>query len=161
MNRERDLLIGRDYLAGTTLAEVGLTYKLSTPQVLRILISIGVPRRRRGPRFLRYPERHALAMRLYTQGLTLQAIGSQLGVSRQRIEQMIRPDRSRARQSTRYAIKTGKLTVPETCRCGSRDLEAHHHDYSKPLEVEWLCGDCHLEAHEGRLYATAASRARA
>lgn len=42
----------------------------------------------------------------------------------------------------------GKL-IQEKCKfCGSPDTEMHHHDYDKPLDVEWLCRDCHLEHHQ-------------
>lgn len=35
------------------------------------------------------------------------------------------------------------------CReCGSQDSQKHHADYSKPLEVEWLCRDCHEKLHK-------------
>ena len=40
--------------------------------------------------------------------------------------------------------------VPTTRRsCGQTHelIEAHHHDYSKPLDVEWLCPHCHARAH--------------
>ncbi len=53
----------------------------------------------------------------------------------------------------RYAVIKGKLEVPACCpRCGAtpppnkggaRQIQAHHADYSKPLEVEWLCVKCH------------------
>ncbi len=43
------------------------------------------------------------------------------------------------------AVKSGALIKPSRCeQCGSeRRLHAHHHDYSKPLEVTWLCVPCH------------------
>ncbi len=58
-----------------------------------------------------------------------------------------------ARQAVRIAIKSGKLVAPLWCqRCRSvTDLEAHHNDYSQPLDVEWLCTTCHgLEHREHR-----------
>ena len=48
------------------------------------------------------------------------------------------------------AIRHGDLTPPESCnQCGLVDdlIEGHHHDYSKPLEVTWLCRSCHKKAH--------------
>lgn len=49
-----------------------------------------------------------------------------------------------------YAIRIGKLT-PEKCWwCGSGDhIHAHHEDYSKPLEIMWLCRNCHGRRHRG------------
>lgn len=55
-----------------------------------------------------------------------------------------------ARRCVAQAVKAGVLVRPEHCpRCGKkkRRIEAHHHDYSKPLEVEWLCSPCHKEEH--------------
>ncbi len=43
-----------------------------------------------------------------------------------------------------------KEQVPEGCvSCGvqGKRLEAHHDDYSKPLEVRYLCGKCHRAWH--------------
>ena len=31
--------------------------------------------------------------------------------------------------------------------CGSMSSQAHHHDYSKPLEVVWLCPAHHADEH--------------
>lgn len=48
------------------------------------------------------------------------------------------------------AIRNGKLT-PEKCWwCGSEEhIHAHHEDYTKPLEIMWLCRDCHGRRHRG------------
>lgn len=36
----------------------------------------------------------------------------------------------------------GKL-IPQPCRyCGNAEVQMHHEDYSKPLEVIWLCKIC-------------------
>lgn len=44
----------------------------------------------------------------------------------------------------------GKL-IQENCEnCGSPDSQMHHEDYDKPLEVTWLCRDCHLQLHENQ-----------
>lgn len=33
-------------------------------------------------------------------------------------------------------------------RCGTdKNVHGHHHDYSKPLDVEWLCSTCHGIEH--------------
>lgn len=48
------------------------------------------------------------------------------------------------------ALRHGDLIKPCTCgQCGciTEFLDAHHLDYSKPLEVIWLCRSCHLKTH--------------
>ena len=42
-------------------------------------------------------------------------------------------------------LKKGNIKKPLRCEaCSKRHkLTAHHEDYSKPLEVEWLCYECH------------------
>lgn len=57
------------------------------------------------------------------------------------------PDRMRAYGRVRYAIKTGKLKKLPCEVCGSPDTEGHHDDYSKPLDVRWLCPFHHKEYH--------------
>ena len=50
-----------------------------------------------------------------------------------------------------YAISAGKLTKPISCECCgvfTDSLHAHHCDYSKPLEVSWLCSLCHKDWHK-------------
>ena len=47
------------------------------------------------------------------------------------------------------AIVNGILERKKICEICKIDksYEAHHHDYSKPLEVIWLCRTCHYELH--------------
>jgi twinkle protein len=58
------------------------------------------------------------------------------------------PIRRRARRAVQSAVEHGELLKPETCeRCGGKeDVEAHHEDYSKPLQVQWYCSKCHDRA---------------
>jgi len=44
--------------------------------------------------------------------------------------------------------KAYKLENPNKCQgCGVNDSEAHHEDYGKPTEVDWLCKSCHGIRH--------------
>ena len=53
-----------------------------------------------------------------------------------------------ARAKVRYAIKKGFIIKPKKCEvCEEvRPLQGHHEDYSKPLEVIFLCYGCHADA---------------
>jgi hypothetical protein len=48
------------------------------------------------------------------------------------------------------ALAKGELIKPERCQICTREarLEAHHADYSKPLEVLWVCVVCHRNIHK-------------
>jgi hypothetical protein len=66
----------------------------------------------------------------------------------------------RAADAVYQALKRGKLVRPSSCEwCGgtNRKIQAHHEDYSKPLEVIWLCIPCHSARH-GMLRAITGSR---
>jgi hypothetical protein len=53
------------------------------------------------------------------------------------------PDGYKAQTAVGNAIRDGKL-IKQPCQvCRSEDVEGHHEDYSKPLEVEWLCSRHH------------------
>lgn len=48
------------------------------------------------------------------------------------------------------AIRHGDLIKPascDNCQITTNSLDAHHVDYSRPLEVIWLCRSCHLRIH--------------
>jgi hypothetical protein len=56
------------------------------------------------------------------------------------------PERRAAHHAVEKAVRTGKLIRPTICeRCG-KDCkpDGAHTDYSKPLDVLWLCRRCHM-----------------
>ncbi len=79
-------------------------------------------------------------------GLTLALIGARFGLSRQRVWQLLNPEKTRAHHLAAHLSPTGNLC--ERCE-QARPLERHHPDYSKPKDVRWLCRKCHDKAHEG------------
>lgn len=51
---------------------------------------------------------------------------------------------SRCRAYTNVLIKRGTLKRGPCATCGTtKNVEAHHPDYSKPREVIWKCRRCH------------------
>lgn len=59
------------------------------------------------------------------------------------------PFRQAARSALRNAVTAGMIAKPSTCsQCQAiGNIHGHHHDYSKPFDVEWLCSICHGKAH--------------
>ena len=52
-----------------------------------------------------------------------------------------------ARKVVFKAIDFGEL-IPEPClKCGDPEVQGHHWDYSKPLDVIWYCRSCHSQLH--------------
>lgn len=63
------------------------------------------------------------------------------------------PERVAAKGAVLAAVRGGVLRRPKECSaCGtpSRLIDGHHDDYSKPLEVRWLCRGCHRAADRAR-----------
>ena len=65
----------------------------------------------------------------------------------QRRRRKLSPEKQRAHDAVRNAVKRGDL-VREPCEvCGVEPSQAHHEDYSKPLDVRWLCFKHHRAEH--------------
>lgn len=59
------------------------------------------------------------------------------------------PEKNKARDMVKVKIRQG-IIVPQPCeKCGGKG-QSHHDDYSKPLEIRWLCTKHHGEQH--RIY---------
>jgi len=54
-------------------------------------------------------------------------------------------EKTKTREILNNAVATGRIIRPTNCsQCGRlRRITAHHDDYSKPLQVRWLCYECH------------------
>ena len=59
------------------------------------------------------------------------------------------PKKIHARSILNGAVRHGKIQRPSQCqKCGTIGMVyAHHEDYDKPLDVEWLCSECHGKRH--------------
>jgi hypothetical protein len=59
------------------------------------------------------------------------------------------PNKYRAHNIVNNSIRDGKLFAEPCCVCGSTvSVHAHHDDYSKPLNVRWLCAAHHKQWHD-------------
>lgn len=61
---------------------------------------------------------------------------------------MRNPAKRLAQQAVTRATRAGRL-IRQPCEvCGNDKAQAHHDDYSKPLDVRWLCTTHHAEWHK-------------
>lgn len=69
-----------------------------------------------------------------------------------RMSQERYPEKYKARTLLNVALKKGTIARPKACTlCLISKPEAHHEDYTKPLEVHWLCRQCHVGVHNGTI----------
>lgn len=61
------------------------------------------------------------------------------------------PDKHKAHNIISNALRDGKI-LKSKCWCGSEYVHAHHDDYSKPLDIKWVCPKHHTEIHQGKLF---------
>ena len=63
----------------------------------------------------------------------------------------------KAQNMLEYAVRKGKVIRKYRCdscgesgtfKDGRTSIQAHHQDYSKPLDVMWLCQRCHHKWHK-------------
>ncbi len=58
-------------------------------------------------------------------------------------------EKNKARLMIMNEIRRGRMTRPIACQICLKECkpDGHHTDYSKPLEVMWLCKVCHAHKH--------------
>lgn len=58
------------------------------------------------------------------------------------------PEKTKAQNQLNYAVRMGRIKRGLCEGCGTcENVHAHHDDYSKPLDVRWLCYICHRKTH--------------
>jgi len=57
------------------------------------------------------------------------------------------PFKKKASEMVNNAVRDGKIQRQPCEKCGNPKAQAHHDDYSKPLDVRWLCTAHHAEWH--------------
>jgi hypothetical protein len=106
--------------------------------------------RQKVPKIPKADKRKSFIKSLHRHGYKYIQIAVILKISRQRVEQILRDKHKQARAAVQLAKQRGQLK-PEGCEypgCPvSTDTKAHHPDYSKPLEVIWLCIEHHGLVH--------------
>lgn len=74
--------------------------------------------------------------------------GKAYALRKNKREEQRHPEKVNARKQVKRAIEAGYIKRQPCEICGSTDrVHAHHNDYSKPLDVQWLCVPHHLEVH--------------
>lgn len=60
------------------------------------------------------------------------------------------PEKYKARLEVEKAKKKGDIVYPDHCPiCGiKKKVQAHHKNYLKPLDVEFMCDPCHKKEHK-------------
>jgi len=74
-------------------------------------------------------------------------------VFKRKLHRPYRTNEQRFKEAVRHitarAIKQGRLTRLPCEVCGTNeDVQAHHDDYNKPLDIRWLCRKHHREHHK-------------
>lgn len=62
----------------------------------------------------------------------------------------IQKKKANARSYANVYKKRGQLESKPCFQCGYEITEFHHEDYDKPLQVQNLCRECHMELHRNK-----------
>lgn len=69
-------------------------------------------------------------------------------LTRQERWRLRNPKKVWAHVATASALRRGLIHRKPCEICGEEKTEAHHHDYDRPLLVQWLCRKHHKQAHK-------------
>ncbi len=66
------------------------------------------------------------------------------------------PEKHAAWKKVERALLSGHIFKMPCEKCGSKNANAHHDDYSRPLDIRWFCGVHHRQHHALVAYANEA-----
>ena len=107
-----------------------------------------LPHRIAARRAYQKTERGKEAMRRGRNKYSKSSHGKQVIALRQKDYKKNNPEKHTAHVQVMTAIRSGKLIKKPCEKCGNKKVHAHHDDYSKPLQVIWLCPKCHILVHK-------------
>lgn len=73
--------------------------------------------------------------------------GKKVRLSVDRRRRIKHPEKCKARTKVNDEIRAGRLKREPCEVCGETKVQAHHGDYSKHLDIQWLCQKHHSELH--------------
>lgn len=100
--------------------------------------------------YRQYDNRRAMAPhRVLARKLYLQSeAGKQAMLRAHKLSDARKPERKKASATVRHALVANRITKQPCFVCGNETAQAHHPDYSRPLDVIWLCVKHHRETHK-------------
>ena len=94
-----------------------------------------------------YYERNADAVRARARAHRQENIESYRAYDRARGHRVYDEEKEAARRKLGKAVIRGTIVRLPCEVCGVPNAEGHHEDYSKPLDVRWLCRTHHMQLH--------------
>ena len=80
-------------------------------------------------------------------GESLTSIGKRYGISRQRVWQIVNPEKAHAQNSVSRTKRLVRANRCQSCQRRAR-CQSHHPDYRHRYRVIWLCPKCHAREHK-------------
>ena len=97
---------------------------------------------------LEYRQRNLERIRAYDRERGRTAEKSAASSQYSKIWRKKHPDYANAHLLVQKAIRKGILVRSNCVICGNPQTHGHHEDYTKPLEVVWLCAAHHKQRHQ-------------
>lgn len=72
-------------------------------------------------------------------------------VEKARQHKQLNPQKAHARRAVNNRKRYGQIVEQPCAFYGNPKVQAHHDDYSKPLDVVWVCFKCHREKYHNQV----------